>query len=169
MEGFLRGRVAYPVAWEDDAVDTSAYYGDGVVPLLVVVASGGDNALNALAGGVADRVIAVDQNPAQLYLTELKAASALRLTRRQALHLFGRTRGALREVWPSLRPALSPEAVAWWESRGLEEPPLDGSLTGCLWLGFFCLMYLPWLASLLDLVVSFCAPLLRLLAAYEPV
>src|SRR5688572_16269508 len=86
---------------------------------IVVVSSGGCTALSLVACG-AGRVISVDSNATQNHLVELKA-QAVRLLEPGALLGFLGATSAPR-AWriadyDALRPALSPDARKYWDSR----------------------------------------------------
>ena len=84
-----RSKIIYPVAFEDPIVDGVAYYASGSSPTsLLILASGGDNALSALATGHFDAVTAVDLNSSQIYQTRLKSAVVKALDYEEALGLF---------------------------------------------------------------------------------
>jgi S-adenosylmethionine-diacylglycerol 3-amino-3-carboxypropyl transferase len=86
---------------------------------LVVVGSGGCTALSLLAAG-AGRVVAVDLNPVQTSLTELKAAAVAELGPAEAMpFLGGRSLPAAdrRAAYEGLKGRLGPEAVEWWDSH----------------------------------------------------
>lgn len=117
--GFVHGRnIVYNQCWEDPRLDRVALR---LTPQdrVVVITSAGCNALDyALAG--AGHVYAVDMNPRQNALLELKLAAARALDYEEFFQLFGRGR------WPRwssgypqrLRPLLSPEARAFWDRHG---------------------------------------------------
>jgi S-adenosylmethionine-diacylglycerol 3-amino-3-carboxypropyl transferase len=93
-------------------------------PLRVgLVASGGCTALSLLASPLVERVDAVDLNPAQLHLVEMKRCAIERLTVEEQEVLFGG-----RDADPEVRSALYdivrfdlPEATrAWWDARPAE-------------------------------------------------
>jgi len=86
---------------------------------IVVVTSGGCTALSLLASG-AGKVVSVDSNSTQNHLVELKA-QAVRLLEPGALLGFLGATSAPR-AWRvadygALRPALSPDARKYWDSR----------------------------------------------------
>src|SRR5262252_7862567 len=82
-----RPLVRYANCWEDAAVVSA-----GLAPLegarCLSIASAGDNALNLLAGGAAE-VLAVDLNPAQLAVVELKAACFAGLSHGETVRFLG--------------------------------------------------------------------------------
>lgn len=91
---------------------------------VLMVASAGENALSVLTDPSVAEVHAVDINPAQIHLCELRRAALLRLDRDDHLRLFasdpapysplGEGRQALYE---RVRDALPDDARAFWDSR----------------------------------------------------
>jgi S-adenosylmethionine-diacylglycerol 3-amino-3-carboxypropyl transferase len=119
----VHGRnLVYNQCWEDPAVDRQALElgrGDRVL----VITSAGCNALDyALTGA---RVVAVDVNPRQNHLLELKRAGLRELDFESFFVLFGEG-GArhARDLYARLRPALPEPARAFWdrEIRLFEAP-----------------------------------------------
>jgi S-adenosylmethionine-diacylglycerol 3-amino-3-carboxypropyl transferase len=118
----IHGRnLVYNQCWEDPAVDREALQlrpDDRVL----AITSAGCNALDyALLGA---RVLAVDVNPRQNHLLELKRAGIRALDFGAFFELFGRGgSGRTRELYAALRPAL-PEAsrVHWDREIRLFEP-----------------------------------------------
>ncbi|MGE7386501.1 DUF3419 family protein [Streptomyces sp. NPDC004126] len=114
--GLLHGRsLVYNVCWEDPALDRAALR-LGPDDHVLVITSAGCNALDYLLAG-AGRVSAVDVNPRQTALLELKRAAARRLEHPEFFALFGhgrtpRARVLYRDV---LRPDLSPFARRYWD------------------------------------------------------
>ena len=91
----------------------------GAEDTVVVVSSGGCTALSLLAAG-AGTVIAVDLNPAQNHLVELKAAAVSRFPPPAAIaFLGGSTESAQRRRhgYRQLRSDLSAEARGYWDAR----------------------------------------------------
>lgn len=85
----------------------------------VVVSSGGCTALSLVACG-AGRVISVDSNATQNHLVELKAQAVRQLEPGALLGFLGAT--STPRAWRiadygALRPALSPDARKYWDSR----------------------------------------------------
>jgi len=81
------GRLMFAQSWEDPECDRKALRiksGDKVV----AITSGGDNVLDLLRDDPA-RIVAVDINPAQAYLFELKRAAFLHLNYRGLIQLLG--------------------------------------------------------------------------------
>ena len=121
---WLRG-LRYASCWEDAAVVAEA-----LAPLAgarcLSVASGGDNTLSILARGPRS-VLAVDVNPAQLALVELKAAAFAVLSHEELVDFLGASEPPRRSSplgpWRArvyatgLRPRLCPAARAFWDAR----------------------------------------------------
>ena len=81
------------------------------------IASAGDNTLAILARGP-QRVIAVDMNPAQIYMLELKVAAYRELNHTEFLILVGSRSGSIREsLYRRCRQQLSPDAQAFWDAN----------------------------------------------------
>jgi S-adenosylmethionine-diacylglycerol 3-amino-3-carboxypropyl transferase len=105
----------------------------GAEDTIVVVSSGGCTALSLLAAG-AGTVVAVDLNPAQNHLVELKAAAVSRLARAEAIAFLGGSAesaaGRMRG-YGRLRSDLSAEARGYWDarSREIERGVLTGGVT----------------------------------------
>jgi S-adenosylmethionine-diacylglycerol 3-amino-3-carboxypropyl transferase len=116
---FVHGRnIVYNQCWEDPRLDRVALE---LTPQdrVVVITSAGCNAMDyALAG--AGHVHAVDMNPRQNALLELKLAAARHLDYDTFFQLFGR--GKLphwSSIYPQqLRPNLTPEVRAFWDRKG---------------------------------------------------
>lgn len=104
----------YAFTWEDARVDERLLdlHSDDVV---VAISSAGDNILSYLAQGVA-RVHAVDLNPAQNHLLELKAAAYTALPYEDFWKLFGDgVHADFRNILLSkLSPHLSSRAFQFW-------------------------------------------------------
>ncbi|MFF4368283.1 DUF3419 family protein [Streptomyces sp. NPDC001594] len=112
----LHGRsLVYNVCWEDPALDRAALRLDPDDHVLVIT-SAGCNALDYLLAG-AGRVSAVDVNPRQTALLELKRAAARRLEHPEFFALFGhgRTPRARALYRDALRRDLSPFARRYWD------------------------------------------------------
>jgi S-adenosylmethionine-diacylglycerol 3-amino-3-carboxypropyl transferase len=113
-----RNNLVYNACWEDPRVDRIALELSASDEVMVIT-SAGCNALDyALAG--AGRVHAVDVNPRQNALLELKLAAFRRLDYEHFFELFGL--GRLKDwsqVYASqLRRELSPSAQNFWDRRG---------------------------------------------------
>lgn len=116
---FVHGRnIVYNQCWEDPQLDRQALQ---LTPehRLVVITSAGCNALDyALAG--TGHVHAVDMNPRQNALLELKLAAARELNYDTYFELFGRGRmPRWKQIYPAhIRPYLSTEARSFWDRHG---------------------------------------------------
>lgn len=109
--------LVYNTCWEDPAVDRVAL---ALKPddTLLVITSAGCNVLDyALAGP--RRIHAVDANPRQTALLELKLAGIRNLSFDDFFALFGQgVHPGLPDLYPkALRPALSPFAQRFWDER----------------------------------------------------
>ena len=110
--------LVYNTCWEDPAVDRLALNLNAADNVLVIT-SAGCNALDyALTGP--RRVDAVDANPRQTALLELKLAGIRHLGFSDFFALFGNGSHAnFRELYAdALRESLSPFAQAYWDRRG---------------------------------------------------
>jgi len=119
--------LVYNTCWEDPAVDRVAL---ALKPedTLVVIASAGCNVLDyALAGP--RRIHAVDANPRQTALLELKLAGIRCLCFKDFFPLFGvGAHDGFREIYhDALRPELSPFARRFWDERLDWFGPRNGS------------------------------------------
>ncbi len=115
---FLTGRnLVYNTSWEDPAVDLRAMrlgQGDRVL----TITSAGCNVLDYALEGP-ERIVAVDANPRQTALLELKLAAIRRLSYEDMFALFGR---GWHGDYPALyhrflRGELSAFARAYWDRR----------------------------------------------------
>ncbi len=110
----LRSGIVYSRVWEDDRVDR---LGLAISPgdRVLVVASAGDVAFHAALDG-AGAVIAVDRNPAQLHLLELKLAALRTLDADAFWTLFGEGRSPADPAWyHRSRPALPARSRHYWD------------------------------------------------------
>ena len=107
----------YNTCWEDPAVDREIL-GLQADSDLLVITSAGCNALDYLLAG-ARTVTAVDANPRQNALLELKVAAIRNLDDEQVFAMFGRGRlDTIEAVFDrQLKPALSPYARDYWQRR----------------------------------------------------
>ena len=109
------GRLMFTQSWEDPDCDVAALRpqrGDTILALT----SGGDNVFGFLLTDPR-QVIAVDVNPAQTCLLELKQAAFRRLTHGDMLVLLGVRAGDRHVSFSRLRDDLSPAARAFWDAR----------------------------------------------------
>jgi S-adenosylmethionine-diacylglycerol 3-amino-3-carboxypropyl transferase len=111
--------LAFAQVREDPAIEARVLAGrEGARVLLIC--SGGCTALSMLALPHVSAIDAVDPNPTQLHLCELKRQAALRLTRPQVHALLGVTPATGEQRWAlleRLRAALPPATRACWEAR----------------------------------------------------
>ncbi|AOV16432.1 S-adenosylmethionine--diacylglycerol 3-amino-3-carboxypropyl transferase [Acidihalobacter aeolianus] len=107
--------LVYNTCWEDPAVDRHALR-IGPDDRLLVITSAGCNVLDYALCGPA-RIHAVDANPRQTALLELKLAGIRRLQHDDFFALFGSGRhGQARELYhDALRDDLSPFAQGYWD------------------------------------------------------
>ncbi len=118
--------LVYNTCWEDPAVDRQALQMDASDRVLVI-ASAGCNALDYVLAG-AGEVYAVDMNPRQIALLELKLAGIRSLAHEDYFALFGRGRhaGFARLYARELRPQLGAFARAYWDRQGTAFDPARG-------------------------------------------
>lgn len=115
---FLTGRnLVYNTSWEDPAVDLRAMR-LGSSDRVLVITSAGCNVLDYALEGP-ERIVALDANPRQTALLELKLAAIRRLSYEDMFALFGLGRHA---DFPALytrllRDDLSGFARAYWDRR----------------------------------------------------
>lgn len=116
---FVHGRnIVYNQCWEDPRLDRTALQ-LSEKDRVVVITSAGCNALDyALAG--AGHVHAVDMNPRQNALLQLKLAAAKHLDHGQFFQMFGRGKVPdWKTLYPQLlRPNLDPETRVFWDRKG---------------------------------------------------
>ncbi len=113
-----KSQLVYNTCWEDPRLDRVALQ-IGPGDEIVMITSGGCNALDYLLDEPR-RIFAVDMNPRQNALLELKLAGIRTLDWEPFFALFGRGYSA---DWESvyaggLRAELSPEARAYWDRKG---------------------------------------------------
>jgi S-adenosylmethionine-diacylglycerol 3-amino-3-carboxypropyl transferase len=109
------GRLMFAQSWEDPACDLEALRPSPGATIFAVT-SGGDNVLGFLLSDPA-RIVAVDLNPTQTWLLELKMAAIRQLSHGDLLHLVGVRPGGARDLYASLRADLSDEARSYWDGR----------------------------------------------------
>jgi S-adenosylmethionine-diacylglycerol 3-amino-3-carboxypropyl transferase len=110
------GRLMFTQSWEDPACDLAALHPQPGETLLAIT-SGCDNVLGFLLADPA-RIIAVDINPAQTYLFELKRAAFRNLDHAQMLVFLGvGAGGGASRLYPRLREELSPAARDYWDAH----------------------------------------------------
>lgn len=112
----LGSRLLYSQCWEDLACARAALRiqpGDHVL----AVAAAGDNVLGLLAEDPR-RIVAVDLNPAQIAVTDLKCAAVRHLSADELHAFLGLTPASDRwAVYRRLQPNLSEASRDFWESR----------------------------------------------------
>ena len=109
--------VLYANCWEDPQLDRAAL-GIGQDDVVLSITSGGCNLLAFLLDDPR-KVIALDVNPHQGYLLELKMAAFRRLSYRRTLEFFGVRPSSTRAACyrQRLRPCLSGDAARFWDSH----------------------------------------------------
>lgn len=110
--------LVYNTCWEDPAVDRLALTLTGRDNLLVITSAGCNVLDYALAGPAS--IAAVDANPRQTALLELKLAGIKTLAHADFFQIFGAGRHPhFAEIYHDcLRPALSAAARQFWDPRG---------------------------------------------------
>jgi S-adenosylmethionine-diacylglycerol 3-amino-3-carboxypropyl transferase len=111
--------VRYAQCWEDADILVEALR-PGPGKTCVSIASAGDNTFALLAEG-AERVVALDLNPAQLACVELRRAAYARLDHAGLLRLLGSaadaTPGERTKLYSTLRDTLAGGAREFWDAR----------------------------------------------------
>ena len=112
-----RRNLIYNTCWEDPALDRQALELTAD-DRLVVITSAGCNALDYLLAGCGE-VNAVDVNPIQNALLELKTAACRTLDYDSFYSLFGKGRSpyARQMYFDSIRPELSAPARRYWDKH----------------------------------------------------
>ena len=110
--------LVYNACWEDPAVDRQALALTGSDTLLVITSAGCNVLDYALAGPAS--IDAVDANPRQTALLELKLAGIKTLAHADFFQIFGVGRHPrFGEIYQDcLRPVLSAAARQFWDTRG---------------------------------------------------
>ncbi len=118
FEAVLARSLVYNACWEDPAVDRQALELTGADRMLVITSAGCNVLDYALDGPAA--IHAVDANPRQNALLELKLAGIRRLGFADFFRLFGEGRHpGFRELYGDcLRAELSEFARAYWDRQG---------------------------------------------------
>lgn len=116
LSAALSGELRYSTVWEDHVLlerGLRVEAGDEIL----CVASAGCNVLNLLLHAPR-RIVAIDFNPAQTALVELKLAAATALSHAEFLNLLGIDAGGERlALYERVRPGLSTGARNWWDAR----------------------------------------------------
>jgi S-adenosylmethionine-diacylglycerol 3-amino-3-carboxypropyl transferase len=109
-------KLIFTMSWEDPQCDRKALRIQST-DKLVTITSGGCNTLTLLLEDPQE-VFAVDINPAQSRLLELKMVAIRRLQHSEFLEFVGvRKSSRRRELFKMLRDGLSTDARAFWEAR----------------------------------------------------
>ncbi len=111
----LAGELRYSRVWEDHAL---LEHGLAITPKdhVLMIASAGCNVLNLLLHEPR-RIVAIDLNPAQTALVELKLAAIRSLDHTAFLELLGLAPGRPLVRYDSVRSLLSWEARGFWDSN----------------------------------------------------
>jgi S-adenosylmethionine-diacylglycerol 3-amino-3-carboxypropyl transferase len=111
----LAGELRYSRVWEDHALIDHALT---ITPKddVLMIASAGCNVLNLLLHEPR-RIVAIDLNPSQTALLELKIAAARMLDHAGFLELLGVTRGHALQRYDAVRRLLSWDARTWWDAN----------------------------------------------------
>jgi S-adenosylmethionine-diacylglycerol 3-amino-3-carboxypropyl transferase len=115
FDSLLKHHLIFNTSWEDPALDRVALNLTSE-DRLVSIAGAGCNVLDYVLAG-AGEVHAVDMNPCQIALLDLKAAAIRRLSYEDFFDLFGRGRSAdAAEIYrDTLRPDLGEFSQRWWD------------------------------------------------------
>jgi S-adenosylmethionine-diacylglycerol 3-amino-3-carboxypropyl transferase len=109
-------QIRYAQCWEDADILTEALHLDRGGRCLSI-SSAGDNALALLAAG-AERVVALDLNPAQLACLDLRVAAYQELSHGELLELIGsRPSARRRDLYRRCRPLLEADNRAFWDAQ----------------------------------------------------
>lgn len=113
-----RRHLVYNTCWEDPRLDREAL-ALGPADTVVMITSAGCNALDYALDAPA-RIVAVDLNPRQTALLELKQAAIRTLSHDDAFAVFGRGHSRhWRDAYQSvLRPQLSRASQSYWDHKG---------------------------------------------------
>jgi S-adenosylmethionine-diacylglycerol 3-amino-3-carboxypropyl transferase len=115
FDSLLRHHLIFNTSWEDPALDREALE-LGPTDRVLAITGAGCNVLDYLLAG-AGEVHAVDLNPCQTALLELKVAALRSLCYEEFFELFGRGRSAFaREMYEdAIRDELGGFARRWWD------------------------------------------------------
>jgi len=107
--------IRYAQCWEDSRLLAKAMLPAG--RHCVSIGSAGDNSFALLAAG-AERVTAVEMNPAQIACIELRRAAYLKLEHSEFLELLGSRPSLRRADWYAVcRPLLPEDARRFWDAK----------------------------------------------------
>ena len=111
----LAGELRYSRVWEDHAL---LEHGLAITPKdeVLMIASAGCNVLNLLLREPR-RIVAIDLNPSQTALLELKIAGARTLDHAGFLELLGLAPGHALRRYDAVRRLLSWDARTWWDAN----------------------------------------------------
>ena len=119
-------QIRYAQCWEDADILVEALnikHGDHCLS----ISSAGDNAL-ALLGAGAERVVALDMNPAQLACLALRVAAYRELSHAKLLELIGsRPSNRRRDLYRRCRSQLDSDTRSFWDAHGDE---IDAGIGG---------------------------------------
>jgi S-adenosylmethionine-diacylglycerol 3-amino-3-carboxypropyl transferase len=119
-------QIRYAQCWEDADILLQALQPHQGRRCLSI-ASAGDNAL-ALLGAGAERVVALDMNPAQLACLALRVAAYGELSHTELLELMGsRPSGRRRDLYRRCRSQLDSDTRAFWDGHSQE---IDAGIGG---------------------------------------
>jgi S-adenosylmethionine-diacylglycerol 3-amino-3-carboxypropyl transferase len=117
LERFIFGsRLVFHLTWEDPAVDRQVL---AITPddILVTIASAGDNVL-AIALDGPKQIFAVDLNPTQIFLLQIKIVAAQHLNYEDFWRLFSLDPvPGISETYHVLRSHLGPDARYFWDTH----------------------------------------------------
>lgn len=117
------GRLMFTQSWEDPECDLAALQ-PAAGEAMFAVTSGGDNVLGFALSDPA-RIVAIDLNPTQTWLLELKMAAFRSLSHAEVLELLGVRVGDAWGLYRRLRAGLSDDARRYWDAH---RAALDGGL-----------------------------------------
>jgi len=118
LPGAKPGPLVFAQVREDPRVEVAALH-PSADDRVIVIGSGGCTALSLLAAG-AGEVHAVDLNPTQNHLVELKAAAVTSLERSAAIRFLGGVPGTAHQRlarYAAMRSMLTVDARAYWDRR----------------------------------------------------
>jgi S-adenosylmethionine-diacylglycerol 3-amino-3-carboxypropyl transferase len=147
LERMVFSGIVFNMSWEDPEMDRRAF-GITAEDTVLSITSAGCNPLNLLCQNPR-RLIAIDSNPAQTALLELKLAGIAGLEHPDFFDIFAaRNPGIAEDVYlGQLRPLLSPRSRAYWD-RNIHLVAHDVYRAGRM--GLFCRILRAYL-RLLDL------------------